>query len=47
MNISTQLDLVQSLWDQIEITQLLEKHVPLDRRYLVDQLLRLIFPPEI
>ena len=46
MNTSTQLDLVQRLWDELEITKLLEEHIPLDRRYLVDRLLRLIFPPE-
>jgi hypothetical protein len=44
---STQLDQIQDLWEQLSITELLEEHVPLNRRYLVDQLQRLIFPPEI
>ena len=44
MNTPTQLDFIQDLWDDLNITQLLEEHVPLPRRYLVDRLVRLIFP---
>jgi hypothetical protein len=29
------------LWDQLDITGLLEEHIPLQRRYLVDRLRRI------
>ena len=44
---SDQLNQIQNLWEQLSVTELLEEHVPLDQRYLVDRLVRLIFPPEI
>ena len=34
------LDAISELWDELEITQLLEEHIPLHRRFLVDRLLR-------
>jgi hypothetical protein len=43
---SAQLDQIQTLWDELGVTELLEEHIPLPRRYLVDRLVRLIFPPE-
>jgi hypothetical protein len=43
---ATQLDLIQELWDDLDINRLLEEHVPLPRPYLVDRLLQLIFPPQ-
>jgi len=39
------LDAIQNLWEEIGITQLLEEHVSLPRQYLVDRVVRLIFPP--
>jgi hypothetical protein len=34
------LEAIEELWDELGITELLEEHVPLDRRYLVDRLVR-------
>jgi hypothetical protein len=41
---SDYLDAMQELWE-LEVTRLLEKHIPTDRRYLVERLRRLVFPP--
>jgi hypothetical protein len=36
------LDQISDLWEELRITQLLEQYVPLNRRYLVDRLLRIL-----
>jgi hypothetical protein len=36
------LDEIGKPWEELDITQLLEKYIPLDRRYLVDRLVRLL-----
>ena len=40
------LDVIQELWDELDLTQLLKQHVPPHYRYLLDRLERLIFPPQ-
>jgi hypothetical protein len=39
------LEAVQGLWAELGLTRLLEEHIPPERRYLVDRLVRLLFPP--
>jgi hypothetical protein len=40
MNARDRLDAISKLWDELGITELLEEHIPLPQRYLVDHLLR-------
>jgi hypothetical protein len=42
MNSQKRLDQISDLWEELGITQLLEQYVPLNRRYLVDRLLRIL-----
>jgi hypothetical protein len=42
MNAQNKLEVIQNLWDELGITDLLEEHVPLPRRYLVDRLLKFL-----
>ena len=42
MNEQKRLDAIIKLWDELDIPQLLEKHVVPHRRYLVDRLCRLL-----
>jgi hypothetical protein len=39
MTAEARLDAISELWDELDITQLLEEHIPLHRRFLVDRLL--------
>ena len=40
MNSQKRLDQISGLWEELGITQILEQVIPLNRRYLVDRLLR-------
>ena len=42
MNNQKRLDQISGLWEELGVTQILEQVVPLNRRYLVDRLLRVL-----
>ena len=42
MNSQKRLDQISGLWEELGITQLLEQYGPLNQRYLVDRLLRIL-----
>ena len=42
MSSHKRLDQISGLWEELGITELLEQVVPLNRRYLVDRLLRVL-----
>jgi hypothetical protein len=45
--IPTQLELIQETWDELGVTELIKEHVPLNRWYLIDRLVRRVFPPGV
>ena len=44
---STQFDLIQELWDRLEITEVLKKHFPENRWHELNELLELLGMPKV